>query len=189
MTGTNLGQRKHNEPRACALLVPNVRMALVWRSSGVYIHTWKTLTFLSMQKMCTGVDAHKNEWRSSGVLVKSSKNSDARPANHNALTKILQFCALDVRDWAFTRKRGQNDGHTSLMLHLSCAVKLAVHLYNHFLNSFFNLLITMISTSQVYTSSMCVIRLDENIHITYSVIKHWEPAGAVVPLRAVKRFS
>ena len=28
-TGTNLGQRKHNEFRACALLVPNVRLALV----------------------------------------------------------------------------------------------------------------------------------------------------------------
>ena len=42
VTGTNLGQRKHNEFRTCALLVPNVRLALVWRSSGVlYIHTWK----------------------------------------------------------------------------------------------------------------------------------------------------
>ena len=29
MTGTNLGQRKHNEFRAGALLVPNVRLALV----------------------------------------------------------------------------------------------------------------------------------------------------------------
>ena len=29
VTGTNLGQRKHNEFRACALLVPNVRPALV----------------------------------------------------------------------------------------------------------------------------------------------------------------
>ena len=27
--GKNLGQRKHNEFRACALLVPNVRLALV----------------------------------------------------------------------------------------------------------------------------------------------------------------
>ena len=41
VTGTNLGQRKHNEFRACALLVPSVRPALVWRSSGVYIHTLK----------------------------------------------------------------------------------------------------------------------------------------------------
>ena len=41
VTGTNLGQRKHNEFRACALLVPNVRLALDWRSSGVYIPTWK----------------------------------------------------------------------------------------------------------------------------------------------------
>ena len=29
VTGTNLGQRKHNEFRACALLVPSVRLALV----------------------------------------------------------------------------------------------------------------------------------------------------------------
>ena len=28
VTGTNLGQRNHNEFRACALLVPNVRLAL-----------------------------------------------------------------------------------------------------------------------------------------------------------------
>ena len=41
VTGTNLGQRKHNEFRACALLVPNVRQTLVWRSSGVDIHTRK----------------------------------------------------------------------------------------------------------------------------------------------------
>ena len=41
VTGTNLGQRKHNEIRACALLVPNVRQALVWRFPGVYIYTWK----------------------------------------------------------------------------------------------------------------------------------------------------
>ena len=41
VTGTNLGQRQHNEFRPCALLVPNVRLALVWRFSGVYIHTWK----------------------------------------------------------------------------------------------------------------------------------------------------
>ena len=41
VTWTNLGQRKHNEFRACALLVPNVRQTLVWRSSGVDIHTRK----------------------------------------------------------------------------------------------------------------------------------------------------
>ena len=59
---TNLGQRKHNEFRAWALLVPSVRLALVWRSSGVHIHTCgKTLTFLNIQKMCAEVDAH-NKW-------------------------------------------------------------------------------------------------------------------------------
>ena len=41
VNGTNLDQRKHNEFRACNLLVPNVRLALVWRFSDVYIHTWK----------------------------------------------------------------------------------------------------------------------------------------------------
>ena len=41
VTGTNLGQRKHNEFRACAPIVPNVRLALGWRSSDVYIHAWK----------------------------------------------------------------------------------------------------------------------------------------------------
>ena len=40
VTGTNLGERKHNEFRACALL------ALVWRCSGVYIHTWKNVHIL-----------------------------------------------------------------------------------------------------------------------------------------------
>ena len=29
VTGTNLGQQKHNEFRACALRVPNVRLTLV----------------------------------------------------------------------------------------------------------------------------------------------------------------
>ena len=42
MTGTNLDQRKHNEYWAYVrILVPSVRLTLVWRSSGVYIHTWK----------------------------------------------------------------------------------------------------------------------------------------------------
>ena len=41
VTGTNLGQRKHNEFRVCALLVPNVTLVLVRRSSGVHIHKWK----------------------------------------------------------------------------------------------------------------------------------------------------
>ena len=41
VTLTNLRQRKHNEFRACALLVPSVGLALVSRSSGVHIHTWK----------------------------------------------------------------------------------------------------------------------------------------------------
>ena len=38
VTDTNLSQC--NEYRACTLHVPNVRLALVRLSSGVYIHTW-----------------------------------------------------------------------------------------------------------------------------------------------------
>ena len=41
VTGTDLGRRKHDDFRACALLLPSVRLTLVCRSSGVYIHTWK----------------------------------------------------------------------------------------------------------------------------------------------------
>ena len=42
--------------------VLSVRLAQVWRSSSVYSFTrGKTLSFLSMQKMCAEVDAH-NKW-------------------------------------------------------------------------------------------------------------------------------
>ena len=41
VTGTNLGQRTPNEFRACTLLLSNARLTLVWRSTNVYIHTWK----------------------------------------------------------------------------------------------------------------------------------------------------
>ena len=51
VTGTNLGQRKHNEFRECALLVPNVRLASTFTLGN-------TLTFLKMQKMCAEVDAY-----------------------------------------------------------------------------------------------------------------------------------
>ena len=44
-----------NEFRACALLVPSVRLALVWRSSGVYIHTWKSVhIFEHAVNVCRG---------------------------------------------------------------------------------------------------------------------------------------
>ena len=56
VTGTNLGQREHNEFRACALLVPNVRLSLGWRSSRVYIHTWKNAHIFEHSEK---VDAHK----------------------------------------------------------------------------------------------------------------------------------
>ena len=41
------GQREHNEFRACALIVPNVRLALVSHPSGVHIHTWKNTLILA----------------------------------------------------------------------------------------------------------------------------------------------
>ena len=70
---TSVNENTTNYIRACALFVPNVRLALVWRSFGVYIHT-----FLYKQKMCTEVDAHK-KWMT--FIRRSSTNSDARPAN------------------------------------------------------------------------------------------------------------
>ena len=62
--------------------------ALDWRWSDILLLSTftrgKTLTFMNMQKIFAEVDAH-NKWiSSSSVLVKSSTNSDARPANHNA---------------------------------------------------------------------------------------------------------
>ena len=89
-----LGQTSVNENTTNLERVLYVCLTLDRRWSDVLLASTltrgKTLTFLNMQKM-THI---KNEWRSSGVLVKSSTNSDARPANHNALTKILIFlCA------------------------------------------------------------------------------------------------
>ena len=37
----SLGQISVNENTTNLECVPNVELALVWRSSGVYIHTWK----------------------------------------------------------------------------------------------------------------------------------------------------
>ena len=58
VTGTNLGQRKHNEFSVLYLC-----LALDWRWSDVLLaFTFtreKMLTFFSMQKMCEEVDAHK----------------------------------------------------------------------------------------------------------------------------------
>ena len=39
-TLTSFNENKTNL-NACALLVPNLKLALVWRSSKVYINTWK----------------------------------------------------------------------------------------------------------------------------------------------------
>ena len=65
----------------------NLERVLYWRWSDVFLASTftrgKTLTFLNVQKTCAEVDAH--------ALVKSSTNSKERPANHNALTKILHI--------------------------------------------------------------------------------------------------
>ena len=77
-------------------------LALEWRWSDVpLVYTFtcgKTHTFFNMQKMCAEVDVH-SKWRT---------NSDARPANHNALTKILHFfvcwtCVMVCFTWPLER--------------------------------------------------------------------------------------
>ena len=119
VTGTNLGQRKHNEFRACALLVPNVRLALVWRSSGVYIHTWKNAHILEHAKNV------RRGWRTQ----KMNDVHQAVSSNHQRIlthaqritthaqritthwSKFFIFCALDVRDgmceWAYSETQLQ----------------------------------------------------------------------------------
>ena len=46
-----------------------------------------------MQKMCAEVDAHNKLITFNTILVKSSTNSDVRPANHNVRDGMC--------DWAF----------------------------------------------------------------------------------------
>ena len=87
VTWTKLSQRKYNEFRVCTLLV--LTLDLRW-SDFLLASTFtrgKMFTFLNTQKMCAEVDAHIKS--SSGVLVKSSTNSDARPANHLHVSHFL----------------------------------------------------------------------------------------------------
>ena len=61
-TWINLGLRKHDEFRAYAVRVPNFRLALVWRSSGVYIHTLKNAyIFEHAENVRTEVDANNEK--------------------------------------------------------------------------------------------------------------------------------
>ena len=107
-TGTNLSQRKHNGFRSWALPVPNVRLALVWRSSGVYILTWKNAHILSMQKMCAEVDAHR-EWMTFIRRFRQIINEFRRTPSESQRTDQNSsfFGALDVRDgmcdWTFIK--------------------------------------------------------------------------------------
>ena len=96
LTGANLGQRKHNEFRACALLVPSVRLALVWRSST--LTRGKMLTFLTMQKMCAEVDAH-DQWitfirRSRQIINKLWRT----PSESQSTAQNSTFYCAVVRD-------------------------------------------------------------------------------------------
>ena len=70
------------------IIVPNV-----WLHGAGLTFFWRlqTLTFFIMQKMCAEVDAHNQRITFIRVFVKLSTDSDARPANHNALTKIIHF--------------------------------------------------------------------------------------------------
>ena len=67
-------------------------LTLDWFWSGILLASTFTseitFTFLEMQKMYAEVSAHN---RSSRILVKLSTDSDARPANHNAHTKIVHI--------------------------------------------------------------------------------------------------
>ena len=105
MTGTNLGQRKHNEFSAYALVVPNVRLALVWpRSSDVYIHTWKN------DHIFAHAENVRNGWRTqkmNDVHQTFSSNHQRILTHAQRITthwqKIFIFCALNVHggmcDW------------------------------------------------------------------------------------------
>ena len=76
------------------LLVPNVRLALVCCSSGVYSSQVRKCPHFLLCITCAQRLTH-NKLITSVVLFKSSTNSDAHPANHNAR---YIFNAMDVRD-------------------------------------------------------------------------------------------
>ena len=106
-------------------------LTLDWRWSDVLLASTftrgKRSHFWACRKCAQRLTHTKNEWRSSGVLVKSSTNSESRPANHNARQRITThwpkffiFCAMDVRDgmcdWAFN---SEHCGHRSKHFHKS----------------------------------------------------------------------
>ena len=90
-----LGQTSVNTNTRYLERVPYLCLTLDWRWSDFLLASTftcrKTLTFLSIQKMCAEVDAHKKWMTFIRRSCQTSTNSDARPANHNALTKILHF--------------------------------------------------------------------------------------------------
>ena len=95
------------EFRACALLLPNVSLALLWRSSGGYIHTSKNAHIFE----------HAENVRIGWRTRKMKDVHQAFSSNHQRILthaqqitthwpKFVILCALDVRDgmcdWAFS---------------------------------------------------------------------------------------
>ena len=91
-----LGQTSVNENTRNLERVHYLCLTLHWR---LHSHVEKRTQFWASRKCAQWLTHTKNKWRSSGVLIKSSTNSDARPANHNALTKILYFLCAGRAWW------------------------------------------------------------------------------------------
>ena len=106
VTGTNLGQRKHDEFRACAVLVPNVELALVWRSSGVYIHTWKNAHIFehaeNVRRGCRTQkmnDVYRAFSSNHQRILRTPSESQRTPSESQRTDQNSSFfCALGVRD-------------------------------------------------------------------------------------------
>ena len=108
-----LGQSLVNENTTNSERVLYLCLTLDWHWSDVLLASTftrgKTLTFLSMQKMCAEVDAHK---KMNGVHQAFSSNHQRILTHAQRITthwpKFFILCALDVRDgmcdWAFSSK-------------------------------------------------------------------------------------
>ena len=106
-----LGQTSVNENTTNLERVLYLCLTLDWRWSDVLLASYtftrgKTLTFLSMHKMCAEVDAH-NKWMTFIRRSRQIINEFWRTPSESQRTDKNSsfFCALDVRDgmcdWAF----------------------------------------------------------------------------------------